>query len=302
MIIETHVIFDTMLYRKIGAMLKYASEEQKTAFKSAFFAAEKPFSIQPKLSVLVVLELLKHLKNKNDMAYGICKEGLLFALDHTEEGILQPPESHFAALFFEIKDTNSDFSSKLLSVLNKIKESKGHDEPIPQLTSEIKGLTGKFFDMIDTNIFVKKAEMVKSVSKKVKKLSLHAPLHEKEQAYKQQAHAFLTHLRTVYKIESTENQELQIQYLIQNHRAAFEKLRILALKIQNNDMPLHKQSNDIADALILMGLSPAENTVLVTAEKANIAIINKVGLKDWVISQEDYFKKVGIEGIKKASF
>ena len=60
---------------------------------------------------------------------------------------------YFADKFFSISEPYLLFMDKLKFVLSEIEKSNGDDETIKKLSVEIKWLTGKFYDMVEHNLF-----------------------------------------------------------------------------------------------------------------------------------------------------
>ena len=317
---EKNIIFDTMIYRYIGKLLKNKSEDEKDRFKHCFFIAEKEQGFKPLFSILVGMELLSHLRNK-DQHYEECKEGLLFAYEHSPQSFMPYPDILFTQYFFSYScESYRKFLSCFADVWNRIFLFKGSNEVILESLERIEGFSNELEDIKQEilNLIVKSVEFA-GEPHRANKHSVF-PNNDKERTkirnyiennkdeyHKSLASSFLKRMAFLSHVENINDEANKIQYLIDNHKAVFEKFRKINLKmIDSKDLnlanPKKKSLNEFTDCLIIMSLSPSANNIFVTEEKKNIEIIKSVGLQDWLIIRDEYFKKIGLENVIQNCF
>ena len=201
-------------------------------------------------------------------------------------------------------------------IINEISKSKGSDNDLIFLRNHIDWLCEEHFHMEQEILFnirtsIKYAgdenrENVDSIfseaTNKQKRKPLLNILKNVDYMYKHHANSYLTRLSKISNTtKSEDDNKALIEYFIKNHRAAFEKIRVNNKKMvgdKNINLGSSKNINDISDVLIIMGINPSKNNVLVTREGENIEIIKNVGLGEWVISQDEYFDKIKLEELK----
>jgi hypothetical protein len=317
---KKNIVFDTMIYRYIGRLLKSKSEGEKDKFKRYFFNAEKEQGFKPLFNILVGMELLSHLRYK-DQHYEECKEGLLFAYEHSPQSFMPYPDILFTQYFFSYScETYKKFLSCFADVWYRIFLFNGSDEVILESLERIKEFSTELEDIKQEilNLIVKSVELAGEPDR----ANNHSvfPNNEKERAkirkyiannidgyHKSLASSFLKRIALLSEVQNINQETNKIQYLIDNHRAVFEKFRLINLKMidsKNINLanPKTKSLNEFTDCLIMMSLSPYSNNILVTEEKENIKIIKSVGLQDWVIAQKEYFETIGLGNIIQNCF
>ena len=304
------VVFDTNAYRGVAEILKYKSEEEKKAFIERFLACEKDKGYNHVFNPFVILELLKHLVDRNDNAYFVCKEAILFVGEYTLKGALLPLlDDYLARMLFGFIPENSvgvERMNDLPFVVEKIKQNGGSDLVIDNLKPQLATLTDLLNDykqmLIDN--FKVTSESFTSVENpwviskkrdKVKNLN-----KNNDQFYLVQAEITLKRITDYLGIdyESMNDVEKQdkIKLLSANFQFPFRLFMYFNQSMMNNgyNLDTSENKNDFIDTMIAFSINKVNNYLLVTNEKRAIKkAVKELSLENQVFSLDEYLKKIG---------
>lgn len=298
-----YVILDTHVYRKIGRIVfRKLNEEERNMYFHNWRQNEKENGLEGCSSLLVAMELISHLKDKEDPAYEDCKNAIKVLARHSPNNFIPPPDIYFSKIFFDFEsiETNN-FCSVLGDIISEIanneppysektetaiRESSEMLERLEELmlTAIKQGVAPTNPDGNDKNLFKEKSQQNKE-----RKRKLRNTLKKEEKYIEHQAKSFIQRIAEFCSIQlsdisATKYNEL-ILFLTENHSSPFLLIREINEQLLQPEYKLEKKVNDLTDILILFGANQSENRFLVSAEKKII----KCG-KGNVITEEEYLK------------